>query len=213
MTTGTYGHLNVEDMRGGLARLDFSVNGQALVEVAPPPLLKGAAKGAALATATTAEVSTTTARTATPGESLLSVRAVAQKLDLCRASAYRLCEEGKLRFVRMSGAIRVEPTEKFGPLLFRIELSGQLMKFGERGVVRGQDDVGMLVLAFLAKGGLRRPVLAKLLGNGFATTGSEERGSTRLTSWPPTAARSKRPPGAPLCATWMMGMPWRQERG
>src|SRR5712692_6618589 len=40
-------------------------------------------------------------------EPFLSVKEVAARLGVCRATAYRLCERGELPYVRVSNAIRV----------------------------------------------------------------------------------------------------------
>ena len=44
---------------------------------------------------------------AQPAEPLLSVKEVAARLGVCRATAYRLCERGEIAHVRVSNAIRV----------------------------------------------------------------------------------------------------------
>nr|WP_164002149.1 helix-turn-helix domain-containing protein [Pyxidicoccus caerfyrddinensis] len=46
---------------------------------------------------------------------LLTVREVAQRLGVCRATVYRLCEQGTLPHVRISNAVRVnaEALEQF----------------------------------------------------------------------------------------------------
>jgi excisionase family DNA binding protein len=44
-------------------------------------------------------------------ESLLTVKDVAKRLGVCKATVYRLCEEGKLGHVRVSNAVRVRPAD------------------------------------------------------------------------------------------------------
>lgn len=39
--------------------------------------------------------------------SLLTARQVAEKLRICTATVYRLCERGELGYVRVSNAVRV----------------------------------------------------------------------------------------------------------
>ncbi|MBI5627309.1 MAG: helix-turn-helix domain-containing protein [Candidatus Rokubacteria bacterium] len=39
--------------------------------------------------------------------SLLTIREVAERLRVCRATVYRLCAEGRLDHIRVSNAIRV----------------------------------------------------------------------------------------------------------
>ena len=39
---------------------------------------------------------------------LLTVTEIAVRLGVCRATVYRLCDEGKLTHIRISGAIRVD---------------------------------------------------------------------------------------------------------
>jgi excisionase family DNA binding protein len=58
---------------------------------------------------------------ATAAGRLLTVREVAERLSLCRATVYRLCECGELPHIRLSNAIRVkeEALEQF--LLEHIE--------------------------------------------------------------------------------------------
>jgi excisionase family DNA binding protein len=41
-----------------------------------------------------------------PTEPLLSVKEVAARLGICRATAYRVCERGELPHIRVSNAIR-----------------------------------------------------------------------------------------------------------
>jgi excisionase family DNA binding protein len=50
---------------------------------------------------------------ALPGgaERLLTVREVAERLSVCTATVYRLCERGELPHVRVSNAIRVRPAD------------------------------------------------------------------------------------------------------
>ncbi|MCP3143737.1 helix-turn-helix domain-containing protein [Pyxidicoccus xibeiensis] len=42
---------------------------------------------------------------------LLTVREVAERLPICTATVYRLCERGELSHVRVSNAIRVRPSD------------------------------------------------------------------------------------------------------
>jgi excisionase family DNA binding protein len=49
---------------------------------------------------------------------LLTVRDVAERLRLCTATVYRMCERGELAHVRVSNAIRV-PEAALGILLGR----------------------------------------------------------------------------------------------
>jgi len=44
-------------------------------------------------------------------ERLLTVREVAERLAICIATVYRLCERGALPHVRVSNAIRVRPAD------------------------------------------------------------------------------------------------------
>ncbi|RYZ13050.1 MAG: DNA-binding protein [Myxococcaceae bacterium] len=44
-------------------------------------------------------------------ERLLTVREVAERLAICTATVYRLCERGDLLHVRVSNAIRVRPAD------------------------------------------------------------------------------------------------------
>jgi excisionase family DNA binding protein len=46
-----------------------------------------------------------------PQESLLTVREVAEQLRVCTATVYRLCDQGRLRHVRVLHAIRVHPAD------------------------------------------------------------------------------------------------------
>ncbi|WP_370642038.1 helix-turn-helix domain-containing protein [Myxococcus sp. AS-1-15] len=39
---------------------------------------------------------------------LLTVREVAERMGVCRATVYRLCERGELPHVRISNAVRIE---------------------------------------------------------------------------------------------------------
>ncbi|WP_240357933.1 helix-turn-helix domain-containing protein [Myxococcus vastator] len=50
---------------------------------------------------------------ALPGgaERPLTVREVAERLAICTATVYRLCERGELAHVRVSNAIRVRPAD------------------------------------------------------------------------------------------------------
>ena len=41
---------------------------------------------------------------------LLSAREVAERLRICTATVYRLCERGELGYVRISNAVRVPET-------------------------------------------------------------------------------------------------------
>jgi excisionase family DNA binding protein len=43
------------------------------------------------------------------GERLLTVRQVAARLAVSTDTVYRLCDRGSLRFVRISGSIRIDP--------------------------------------------------------------------------------------------------------
>jgi excisionase family DNA binding protein len=52
------------------------------------------------------------------GQGLLTVRDVAERLRLCTATVYRMCERGELAHVRVSNAIRV-PEAALGILLGR----------------------------------------------------------------------------------------------
>jgi excisionase family DNA binding protein len=38
------------------------------------------------------------------------VRAVAERLSVSTATVYKLCEQRRLRFIRVSGAIRIDPS-------------------------------------------------------------------------------------------------------
>lgn len=42
---------------------------------------------------------------------LLSAREVAQRLGVCTATVYKLCERGELTHVRISNAVRVDPRD------------------------------------------------------------------------------------------------------
>jgi excisionase family DNA binding protein len=44
-------------------------------------------------------------------ERLLTVREVAARLGVCRATVYAMVERGELPHVRISGAVRVHPTD------------------------------------------------------------------------------------------------------
>ncbi|HLM45815.1 MAG TPA: helix-turn-helix domain-containing protein [Myxococcaceae bacterium] len=44
-----------------------------------------------------------------PGARLLTVREVAARLSVCTATVYSLCSRGLLRFIRVSGALRIDP--------------------------------------------------------------------------------------------------------
>jgi len=44
-------------------------------------------------------------------DNLLTARQVAQRLNVCADTVYRLCERGELRHVRVSNAIRVAPAD------------------------------------------------------------------------------------------------------
>jgi len=44
-------------------------------------------------------------------EQLLTMREVAERLRLCRATVYKLCAEGELAHVRIANAIRVAPAD------------------------------------------------------------------------------------------------------
>jgi excisionase family DNA binding protein len=41
---------------------------------------------------------------------LLTVREVAGRLSVSTATVYKLCEQRRLRFIRVSGAIRIDPS-------------------------------------------------------------------------------------------------------
>ncbi|HZH13189.1 MAG TPA: helix-turn-helix domain-containing protein [Archangium sp.] len=43
------------------------------------------------------------------GARFLTVREVAERLAVSTATVYTLCHRGQLRFVRVSGAIRIDP--------------------------------------------------------------------------------------------------------
>jgi excisionase family DNA binding protein len=43
------------------------------------------------------------------GPRLLTVREVAGRLAVCTATVYALCKQGRLRFIRVAGAIRIDP--------------------------------------------------------------------------------------------------------
>jgi excisionase family DNA binding protein len=43
------------------------------------------------------------------GAPLLTVRDVAARLGISKATVYKLCEDGTLPYIRVSNAIRVEP--------------------------------------------------------------------------------------------------------
>jgi excisionase family DNA binding protein len=43
------------------------------------------------------------------GPRLLTVREVADRLAVCTATVYTLCKRGRLRFIRVSGSIRLDP--------------------------------------------------------------------------------------------------------
>ncbi|WP_225409264.1 helix-turn-helix domain-containing protein [Stigmatella hybrida] len=47
-------------------------------------------------------------RAGEPGR-LLTVREVAARLGVCRATVYRLCSQGALPHIRLSNAVRVDP--------------------------------------------------------------------------------------------------------
>ena len=44
-------------------------------------------------------------------ERLLNVREVAERLGVCTATIYGLCERGELPHLRVSNAIRIRPTD------------------------------------------------------------------------------------------------------
>jgi len=44
-----------------------------------------------------------------PGARLLTVREVAARLSVCTATVYSLCSRGLLHFIRVSGALRIDP--------------------------------------------------------------------------------------------------------
>ncbi|WP_257462732.1 helix-turn-helix domain-containing protein [Archangium lipolyticum] len=46
-----------------------------------------------------------------PGARLLTVREVAARLSVRTATVYSLCSRGLLRFIRVSGALRIDPSE------------------------------------------------------------------------------------------------------
>ncbi|HEX5746825.1 MAG TPA: helix-turn-helix domain-containing protein [Archangium sp.] len=48
-------------------------------------------------------------RHSSPGARLLTVREVAARLSVCTATVYSLCSRGLLRFIRVSGALRIDP--------------------------------------------------------------------------------------------------------
>ena len=43
------------------------------------------------------------------GARLLTVREVADRLAVCTATVYTLCKQGRFRFIRVAGAIRIDP--------------------------------------------------------------------------------------------------------
>jgi excisionase family DNA binding protein len=44
-------------------------------------------------------------------ETLLSVREVAARLGVCRATVYEICAKGQIRRIRVSNAIRISPRD------------------------------------------------------------------------------------------------------
>jgi excisionase family DNA binding protein len=105
VTAGVYGRLDVEDMRAGLEQLSFQPVEEPAAAVLP--LAVGGPHGA--------PVVRNMVRPVVP---LLTVREVAAKLAVCRATVYALLERGELERVWVGGSIRI-PAASLEALLAR----------------------------------------------------------------------------------------------